>query len=204
MKESLRQRGRSGGIGAALACLALAVWWSAPVGAAGPGDPQAGLQIMQKQMALMSPELQDKAKALSPEIKQFLAKIAVKHPRHSDKLTLVQVMHEILADYQTVAGAIAVDNAEQAAEAARRMALHRLPRGGMLPYLPLDKVNSKDLAILPAMEEVVEGGAQRLAEAAEKGDMAAAATHLGEIAAGCVACHRFFRGVPGVSARLRN
>jgi hypothetical protein len=176
---------------------------SAATHAAGPPDPNASAAIMQKQMSQMTPELQARAKALSPEVKQFLAKIAVKHTRHSDRATLLQVMHEILADYQSIVAAISVDNGELAAESARRLANHRLPRGGMLPYLPLDKVNSKDLSALPGMEDTVEGGATRLAEAAERGDMAEAATHLSRIMSGCVGCHQLFRGTPGVSARLK-
>lgn len=164
---------------------------------------QRGKEFMQKSMGMMQPELMEKAKALPPEIQQFLLKIAVKHDRHSDRLTLAQVMQEILSDYQAVGAAIAGDNGPQAAEAARRIANHRLPRGGMLPYLPLEKVNGRDLAVLPAMEGAVEGGATKLAAAAEKGDMSAAARHYGDITSGCVACHAHFRGQPGVSSRLK-
>lgn len=164
-------------------------------------DPKAG--VVQKQMALMTPELQQKAKALSPEIKQFLAHVAGKHSRKSDTLTLAQVMQEVLADYQAMASAITMDNGEAAAEAARRLADHRLPRGGLLPYMPLNMVNNQDLSVLPAMEEVVEGGSLRLAEAAEKGDMIGAAGHLGDVTKGCVACHQHFRGQPGASNLLR-
>jgi len=162
-----------------------------------------GMELLQGQMALMTPELAERANALSPEIKQFLMQVALKHSRQSDRLTLRQVMHEILADYQAVGAAIAVDNGELAAEAARRIADHRLPRGGMLPYLPIDKVSTQALSVLPAMEEAVEGGARQLAAAAERGDMAAAAQHFGTVTAGCVACHAHFRGQPGVSPRLR-
>ncbi|HRA77814.1 MAG TPA: hypothetical protein PK956_03320 [Burkholderiaceae bacterium] len=184
-------------------------------GAAGPARAQAqpaapemaemrrGMELMQKQMAMMTPELREKANALSPEIKQFLMKVALRHPRQSDSLTLVQVMQEILADYQAVATAIAVDNGELAADAARRIANHRLPRGGMLPYLSLDKVTNQALAVLPAMEEAVEGGAKQLAAAAEKGDMVSAAQHFGTVTSGCVACHAHFRGQPGTSPRVR-
>ncbi len=168
-----------------------------------PAEMQRGKEFLQKSMGMMKPELLEKAKALPPEIQQFLLKIAIKHTRHSETLTMRQVMQELLADYQTVAAAIATDNGEQAADAARRMAHHRLPRGGLLPYLPLEKVNAKDLGVLPAMEEAVEGGAMKLAAAAEKGDMAAAARHFGDVTAGCVACHAHFRGQPGVSARLK-
>lgn len=164
---------------------------------------QRGKEFLQKSMGMMKPELLEKAKALPPEIQQFLLKIAIKHTRHSETLTMRQVMQELLADYQTVAAAIATDNGEQAADAARRMAHHRLPRGGLLPYLPLEKVNAKDLGVLPAMEEAVEGGAMKLAAAAEKGDMAAAARHFGNVTSGCVACHAHFRGQPGVSARIK-
>jgi hypothetical protein len=184
-------------------------------GAVGPARAQAqpaapemaemrrGMEMMQKQMAVMTPELREKANALSPEIKQFLMKVALKHPRQSDSLTLVQVMQEILADYQAVATAIAVDNGELAADAARRIANHRLPRGGMLPYLSLDKVTNQALSVLPAMEEAVEGGAKQLAAAAEKGDMVSAAQHFGTVTSGCVACHAHFRGQPGTSPRVR-
>src|SRR5690606_23994395 len=104
---------------------------SAP--AADMAEVRRGMELMQKQMALMTPDLVEKANALSPQIKQFLMKVALKHPRQSDRLTLRQVMQEILADYQAVGAAIAVDNGELAADAARRIANHRLPRGGMLP-----------------------------------------------------------------------
>lgn len=174
-------------------------WSQAPSKA----DMQRGTEIMQKQMSMMTPELVEKAKALSPEIKQFLVKIALKHTRHSETLTLRQVMTEILADYQAIAAAIATDNGELAADAARRLANHRLPRGGMLPYLPLEKVTSKDLSILPAMEDIIEVGAIRLAEAAEKGDMGTASQQFGAITGGCVTCHAHFRGQPGTSARLK-
>jgi len=190
------------------ACLA-GVWLGLGLGgtawsqAPSPADIQRGKDFMQKSMGMMKPELQEKARALPPEIQQFLLKVAVKHGRHSDSLTLRQVMQELQADYLAIGAAIATDNGELAADAARRVANHRLPRGGMLPYLPLEKVNGRDLGVLPAMEEVVEGGAMRLAAAAEKGDMASAARHFGDITSGCVACHAHFRGQPGVSARLK-
>lgn len=187
------------------ACLTAALfltgtsWSQAPA----KSDMQRGKDFMQKSMGMMTPELAEKAKALPPEIQQFLLKVAMKHSRHSDKLTMVQVMQELLADYQAVAAAIAVDNGELAAEAARRVADHRLPRGGMLPYLPLEKVNGNDLGVLPAMEDAVEGSALRLAAAAEKGDMGTAAQQFGAMTAGCVACHAHFRGQPGTSPRLK-
>ena len=93
-----------------------------------------------------------------------------------------------------------------AADAARRLALHRLPRGGMLPYLPFDKVTNEGLSVLPAMEVAVEGNATKLAEAAEQGDMVGAANYYGAVTTGCVACHNHFRGQPGATAytpRLR-
>ena len=60
------------------------------------------IQFTEKQLALrdelrayfsklMTPELVDKAKALSPEIKQFLMHVALRHERRSDSPTLVQV-----------------------------------------------------------------------------------------------------------------
>lgn len=167
----------------------------------------------QKQLAKMSPEertmverftpeLQQKFLALSPELRATLKKMQVSHTRHSKVLTLRQVMQEILSEYQGIAAGIATDNAEQAADSARRLANHRIPVGGLIPYFPLDKINDQSLSVLPAMNDAVEGAALRLAEAADQGNMPEAAIRLGEIASGCVACHQFFRGRPGVSPLL--
>lgn len=187
-----------------LLALVLSAAGISPAMAAEPGpEAKAGMQIVQKQLAMMTPELQQKVKALAPEIKQFLAHVAAKHTKKSDTLTLAQVMQEVMADYQAMTLAIAMDNGEATADAARRIADHRLPRGGLLPYMPLDKVNTQDLSVLPAMEAAVEGGSLRVAEAAEKGDMISAAGHLGEVTKGCVACHQHFRGQPGASTLLR-
>lgn len=149
-----------------------------------------------------TPELRQKFFALSPELRATLGKLHAGHTRHSKELTLRQVMQEILSEYQGIAAAVATDNAEQAADSARRLANHRIPVGGLIPYFPLDKINNESLAVLPAMNDAVEGAALRLAEAADKGNMAEAAVRLGEIASGCVACHQFFRGQPGVSPLL--
>jgi hypothetical protein len=167
------------------------------------GPPPAVMQMMKEQMSLMTPELQQKVKALSPQTKMALAKIYTQHTRRSDTLTLRQVMHEVLADYQDTMAGIVTDNAEQAADSARRLANHRLPRGGLLPYMKLEDVNDEKLAVLVPFNDSVEGNALRLAEAAEKGDMALASRYMGDIANGCVACHQVFRGTPGLSARLR-
>lgn len=188
---------------AAAMLISSALFGQASAQAPSPQEMQRGKEFMQKSMGMMKPELLEKAKALPPEIQQFLLKVAIKHSRHSATLTMRQVMQEILADYQATAAAIATDNGELAADAARRIADHRLPRGGMLPYLPLEKINGKDLGVLPAMEDAVEGSARRLAAAAEKGDMATAAAQFGTMTSGCVSCHTYFRGQPGVSERLK-
>ena len=122
-------------LGIAMSCLA--------VGAQAQGNPEdmkRGMELMQKQMALMTPELVQKANALSPEIKKFLMHVALRHERRSDTLTLVQVMQEIMAEHNMIGVAIATDNGPMAADAARRLALHRLPKGGILPYLPMADV----------------------------------------------------------------
>lgn len=165
-----------------------------------PEDMKRGQELMQQQMMLMTPELAQKAQGLSPEIKKFLMHVALRHERRSDTLTLVQVMQEIMAEHHMIGAAIATDNGPMAADAARRLALHRLPKGGMLPYLPIEKVTTESLSVLPSMEVAVEGNAQKIAEAADKGDMVSAAHHYGEMTAGCVACHMHFRGQPGATA----
>lgn len=164
-------------------------------------DPQAAEK---QQLMSYTPELREKVKALSPKTKQMLKQVSAKHNRPSPTLTLRQVMQEVLADYQSMISGLTVDNGAQAADSARRLANHRIPRGGLLPYFGLDKVNDTGLAPLQAFNDQVEGNALKLAEAAEKGDMVKAATYVGDITTGCVACHQVFRGQPGVSPRLLN
>ncbi len=157
---------------------------------------------MQQMMKTYTPEMRQKAMALSPELKATIQQLHAGHPRRAKETTLRQIMHEILSEYQSIASALATDNAEQAAEAARRLASHRIPKGGLLPYFSLDKVNNNDLGVLPAMNTAVEGSALKLAEAADAGDMPRAAAYMSDIMTGCVACHQKFRGTPGISANL--
>lgn len=190
----------------------LAIAAALAFGAASAAEPEL-TPAMQAQIAKMgaedrqmilsfTPELRQRFFALSPELRATLAKLHASHTRHSKALTLRQVMQEILSEYQGVGAAIATDNAEQAGDGARRLANHRIPVGGLLPYFPLDKINDASLSVLPAMNDAVEGAALRLAQAADQGNMAEAASRLGEVATGCVACHQFFRGRPGVSPLL--
>jgi hypothetical protein len=157
---------------------------------------------MQQMVKTYTPEMRQKVMALSPELKATIQKLHAGHTRRAKETTLRQVMHEILSDYQAIASALATDNAEQASEAARRLANHRIPKGGLLPYFALSQVNNNDLAVLPAMNTIVEGSALKLAEAADAGDMPKAASYMSDIMTGCVACLQKFRGVPGISANL--
>lgn len=179
---------------------------ASPGNSASPPTVQAQLAKvppeMRQTVSRFSPELQAKFFALSPEIRAKLGRLDDTKTRHSKTLTLRQVMQEILSDLQDIVAAVATDNAEQAADSAHRLADHRIPMGGLLPYLPLDKINDQTLGVLPAMDDAVEGAALRLAKAADRGDMGAVATQVGEIAGGCVACHKIFRGQPGVSTLL--
>lgn len=171
--------------------------------AAEPPKNGAAMPVeMQQMMKTYSPELRQKVMALSPELKASIQKLHAGHTRRAKETTMRQVMHEILSEYQSIASALATDNAEQAAEAARRLANHRIPKGGLLAYFPLDKVNNDDLSVLPAMNDIVEGSALKLAEAAEAGNMPKAASYMSDIMTGCVACHQKFRHTPGISANL--
>lgn len=160
-------------------------------------------QIMQGQVSLMKPELQKKVQALSPKTKKSLMKILAQHSRYSDTVTMRQVMTEVLSDYQSMVAGIMTENPEQTADSARRLANHRIPVGGLLPYLGLDNINDERLAVLEAFNDSVEGNARKLAAAADNGDMDKAASLLGDIGAGCVACHSIFRSQPGKSELLR-
>lgn len=160
-------------------------------------------KVMKSDMALMKPDLQKQVKGLSKKTKMELMKILSGHSRRSKQLTLRQVMHEVLSDYQSIVSGLATDNNEQAADSARRLANHRLPLGGLIPYMAKQDVNDASLTSLVGFNDLVEGNALRLAAAADKGNTGEAASYLGKIAEGCVACHQVFRGQPGRSDRLR-
>ena len=160
-------------------------------------------KVLQGQIAMMKPELQSKVKDLSTDTKMSIMAILAMHSRVSDKATLRQVMLEVLSDYQTMTMGIMTDSAEMTADAARRLANHRIPVGGLLPYLGLENVNNGKLSVLESFNDSVEGNAIRLAEAADKGDMGEAAALLGQIASGCVGCHAVFREYPGTSDLLK-
>jgi hypothetical protein len=182
--------------------LAGSILLSGPASAETP-QPASPMPVeMQQMMKSYTPELRQKAMALDPQLKATIQELHAGHTRRAKETTLRQIMHEILSEYQSIASALATDNAEQAAEAARRLANHRIPKGGLLAYFPLDKVNTNDLSVLPTMNTAVEGSALKLAEAADKRDMPLAASYMSDIMAGCVACHQKFRSMPGISANL--
>lgn len=161
-------------------------------------------KVLQGQIELMKPELQKEVKGLSTDTKMLLMSILAMHSQYSDKATLRQVMLEVLADYQTMVTGIMTDSSEMTAAAARRLANHRIPVGGLLPYMGMENITDDRLAVLAGFNDSVEGNALKLAEAADKGDMATAASLLGTITSGCVACHGVFRPeIPGTSDLLR-
>jgi hypothetical protein len=112
-------------------------------------------------------------------------------------------MLEVLSDYQTMSMGIMTDSAEMTADSARRLANHRIPVGGLLPYLGLENINDGKLAVLESFNDSVEGNAIKLAEAAEQGNMSEAAALLGKISTGCVGCHAVFREYPGTSDLMK-
>lgn len=172
------------------------------VNAADPGMEELK-QVLQGQIELMKPELQEKVKGLSMDTKMSLMAILAMHNRYSKTVTMRQVMTEVLSDFQSILAGIMTDNPEQTADSARRLANHRIPVGGLLPYLGLENISDERLAVLDGFNTSVEGNALKLAAAAEAGDMATAASLVGPISSGCVACHGVFRSQPGVSDLLR-
>ena len=160
-------------------------------------------KVLQSQIELMKPELQDKVKALSTDTKMSLMAILAMHSRYSDKATLRQVMLEVLNDYQGMVMGIMTDSVEMTTDSARRLANHRIPVGGLLPYMGMENITDDRLAVLEGFNDSVEGNANKLAAAAEAGDMATAASLLGSISSGCVGCHAVFRSLPGKSDLLK-
>lgn len=191
---------RSGRVVAALlagcVCVAGSAW------AADPGMDELK-KVMQGQLELMKPELRAKVEALSTDTKMSLMSILAMHSRHSKQVTMRQVMTEVLSDFQSILAGIMTQNPEHTADSARRLANHRIPVGGLLPYLGLENINDERLAVLDGFNSSVEGNALKLAAAADAGDMTTAASLVGPIASGCVACHGVFRSQPGVSDLLR-
>ncbi len=164
---------------------------------------QEAQQKLKASMMLLDDKLKQKIAKLSPATKKTLIQIYRHHDRHSEQATLRQVMHEVGQEYETMASAIFMDNGEMAADAARRLANHRIPRGGLIAYLKLDQINDELLSSLDSMNTAVEGNAIKFAQAAEKGDMATAASLLSPIANGCISCHAVFRGKPGTNAHIK-
>jgi hypothetical protein len=160
-------------------------------------------KVLQGQIELMKPELQEKVKGLSMDTKMSLMAILAMHNQYSERATLRQVMTEVLSDFQSILAGVMTDNQEQTADSARRLANHRIPVGGLLPYLGMENINDERLAVLDGFNNDVEGNALKLASAAESGDMITAASLVGKISTGCVACHGYFRSQPGVSNLLR-
>ncbi|OOZ38001.1 hypothetical protein BOW53_16775 [Solemya pervernicosa gill symbiont] len=159
-------------------------------------------KVLQSQIELMKPELKGKVKDLSMDTKMSLMAILAMHSRYSERATLRQVMTEVLSDYQSVLAGIMTDNPEHTADSARRLANHRIPVGGLLPYLGMENISDERLAVLDSFNSSVEGNALKLADAAEAGDMVKAASLIGDISSGCVGCHGVFRSQPGVSDLL--
>lgn len=160
-------------------------------------------KVLEGQISLMKPELQAKVKGLSMDTKMTLMSILAMHSRYSEKATLRQVMTEVLADFQSMLAGVMTGNPEHTADSARRLANHRIPVGGLLPYMGLENISDERLSVLAGFNDLVEGNALKLAEAAEAGDMDKAASYIGSISSGCVACHGVFRTQPGLSSLLK-
>jgi cytochrome c556 len=158
---------------------------------------------LQSQIDMMKPELETKVKGLSTDTKMSMMAILAMHNRYSDKATLRQVMLEVLQEYQGIVMGIMTDSSEMVADSARRLANHRIPVGGLLPYMGLENINDERLSLLESFNDTVEGNSIKLAKAADEGDMAKAASLLAPITSGCVACHNVFRSKPGVSDLLK-
>lgn len=199
----MRMKSSGKALSLAASTLAAVLLAAGPASAQSPGtSPTPADQQMQKMLQMYTPELREKVTSLKPETRKQLLEMLSVHTNRSNKVTFRQVMQEVLSDYQAIVAGLATDNPEMAADAARRLANHRLPKGGLYPYFALGNINDVDMSILPAMNAAVEGSALKVAEAAERGDMITAAGHLADTMNGCISCHTKFRGQPGVSDKL--
>jgi hypothetical protein len=164
---------------------------------------QQAKQYMKQSMGYLDKELKMKISGLSKQTKGTLLNIYTHHDRHSQKATLRQVMQEVGREYETMLSGLMMNNPEMAGDAARRLANHRIPRGGLISYLKLSDINDDMLSGLDAMNSAVEGNAIKFAKATDKGDMLEAAKYLTPIANGCISCHAVFRGKPGTNSHIR-
>lgn len=158
---------------------------------------------MKKSMGHLDKELKMTIKKLSKQTKGVLLEIYTHHDRHSEMATLRQVMQEVGREYETMVSGLMMDNPEMAADAARRLANHRIPKGGLISYLPLDMITDDMLSGLDSMNSSVEGNAIKFAQAVDKGDMNGAADYLTPIANACISCHSIFRGKPGTNSHIK-
>lgn len=157
-------------------------------------------------LARFTPEVRAKLLTLPPAILSRMGskEKASGRPAHKfeERFTARQVMQQLLSDYQSIGSALAMDNGTQAAENARHLIDHPSPVGHLYPYVSLDRITGENFGAIPAMYDAVFGNAGRLAQAADAGDLAKAAQLYGDIFQGCMACHRLFRGTPGLSPNL--
>jgi len=158
---------------------------------------------IKQSMTYLDKELKEKINSLSPSTKKTLLNIYRHHDRHSQKATLRQVMQEVSQEFETMVSALMMDNPEMAGDAARRLANHRIPRGGLISYLKLEDINDEMLSGLDATNAQVEGNAIKFAKATDRGDILEASNYITPIANGCISCHEVFRGKPGLNKHIK-
>lgn len=157
-------------------------------------------------IARFTPDVQARLRALPPLMLARMVRTmgGGRAPGPEDqRYTLRQVMVQMLADYQAIGAALAMDNGPLAARNARRLVDHPAPVGYLFPYIGPERITAANFQALPAFLDGVFGEAERLAKDGEKGNLVQASQRYGDILKSCIACHAVFRGTPGVSPYLR-
>lgn len=105
--------------------------------------------------------------------------------------SLIQVMHDLAAEMNRLQFGLFTGNRYQIERAARSIASHPTPKGGVKPYV---KKNGDQIkAMVPEIDASIHGAAAAIADTARTAPIATLAARYSEIATGCVNCHLMFR-----------
>lgn len=194
-------------VAAAVAAIALGAGAAMKAYAAGlekPADPQypsiwKTSEDGMKWKYQLRPDFQEAIGKLPKDFLEQFKNMTKKHTRFSNDATARQVMMELLSDTNCVTTMLMVENGEAAADCAMRASAHRWPKGHLLAYVQLHQINVESLSALPAVNEMVEVGLERVADLAIKKDFIGAGAEMGNVLKGCATCHAMFRFDKGTS-----
>tara|TARA_R100001369_G_scaffold38512_3_gene64321 strand:- start:1455 stop:2048 length:594 start_codon:yes stop_codon:yes gene_type:complete len=109
----------------------------------------------------------------------------------NEPLMLRGIMQNLSTDMQQITGAMAMEDWQQVAQAATRVADH--PQPTMSERLRIMAFLGTDAAIFKGYDQRVHTAAMKLAEAARREEGGAAIKAFAEVQSNCLGCHQTFR-----------